>query len=378
MSWDLAVVGLGAMGSATLWRAASRGVRAVGLDRFDPPHDRGSTHGQARVIRTAYAEDPAYVPLVRAAFPLWRELESGAGETLLVMTGAAMIGPAGSDVVGGALRSAQLHGLDHDLLDAEQASRRFPQFRLREDDVVFWERDAGVLRPEACVAAALRSAKRGGAEVRTNTRVELVEPHGDGVRVHVEDGIIEARRAVVCAGPWTAELLPQLPVPLWVERQVNAWFPTREPDLYQPPRFPVFIRHEPGGRRIYGTPGLDGGATIKLAVHHEGARVQPDTVPREVTDADLAPLRQHVTEWMHAVDPTPLRSITCMYTNTPDENFVIDALPGAPQITVVSACSGHGFKFAGVIGDVAVDLAVDGGTARPIDAFSLRRFTQVA
>jgi sarcosine oxidase len=374
-SWDLVVVGLGAMGSATLWRAASRGVRALGIDRFDPPHDRGSTHGESRIIRTAYFEDPAYLPLLREAFPLLRALERESGEELLTMTGAAMIGAAASEVVAGALRTAQMHDLPHEVLDAEQAAQRFPQFRLRDDDIVFHERDAGLLRPEACVAAALRSTTHHGAVVRTGTTVHSIEPHGDGVRIRTDDNdTITARRAVICAGPWTAALLPQFPVPLWVERQVNAWFNVADRELYSTTRCPVFIREMQGGHHLYGAPGLDG-ATIKLAVHHEGARVaDPDNPSRTITDDDTAPLSDHAAHWLHAVDPHPVRAITCLYTNTPDQHFVIDTLPDAPQITVISACSGHGFKFAAVIGDIAVDLAVGGGTQRPIGAFSLRRF----
>jgi sarcosine oxidase len=372
--WDLAVVGLGAMGSATLWRAASRGLRAVGVDRFAPPHDRGSTHGGSRIIRTAYFEDPAYLPLLREAFPLWRELERESGANLLTMTDAAMIGPRDSALIRGSLRTAQVHGLPHELLDAERARRRFPQFALGDGDVVFHEEGGGVLRPEACVRAALDVAKRRGAEVRIGTRVESIEPHAESALVHVEGGaVVEARRVVVCAGAWTSRLLPALPVALRVERQVTAWFAPRDPALHAPERCPVFIRELSGDHLVYGVPAIDGEG-VKLAVHHEGAPADPDGVAREITAADLAPLREHALHCMHGLEPEPLRAVTCLYTNTPDEHFVVDTLPATPQITVVSACSGHGFKFAAIIGDVAVDLAT-GGTRRPIEAFSLRRFT---
>lgn len=368
----MAVVGLGAMGSATLWRAAARGLRAVGVDRLAPPHDRGSTHGESRIIRTAYFENPAYLPLLREAFPLWRELERDSGEALLTMTGAAMIGPPGSALIAGSLRTAQVHGLAHEVLDAGRASRRFPQFRMGDGDVVFHEHGGGVLRPERCVRAALRCAIDRGATVLTGTPVQRIEPHGDGVRLHMDAEVLDARRAVVCAGPWTGELLPSLPVPLTVERQVSAWFAPREAALYTPERCPVFIREMPGGHFVYGVPAVDD--AVKLAVHHEGAAVDPDGVAREISDADTAPLHDHAARWMHGLDPQPLRAVTCLYTNTPDEHFVIDTVPGAPQVVVVSACSGHGFKFAGIIGDVAVDLAAHGGTDRPVGAFSLRRF----
>jgi sarcosine oxidase len=372
--WDLAVVGLGAMGSATLWRAAARGLHAVGIDRFAPPHHRGSTHGGSRIIRTAYFEDPAYLPLLREAFPLWRELERDSGEALLVMTGAAMVGSRDSALIRGSLRTAEVHGLPHSLLGADEAARRFPQFALGDSDVVFHEEGGGVLRPEACVRAALAVAQRRGGEVRTETRVHAVEPHGDGARVHTDTGVVDARHVVVCAGAWTSQLLPSLPVPLRVERQVNAWFAPRDAALFAPQRCPVFIRELPGGRLVYGVPALDGSG-VKLAVHHEGATVDPDAVPRDISTFDLAPLREHASRYMHGLDPEPVRAITCLYTDTPDEHFVIDTLPGAAQVTVVSACSGHGFKFAAIVGDVAVDLATAGATQRPIEAFALRRFS---
>jgi sarcosine oxidase len=371
---DLVVVGLGAMGGATLWRAAARGLRAVGVDRFDPPHDRGSTHGGSRLIRTAYFEDPAYLPLLREAFALWRALEAEAGETLLTMTGAAMIGRADSEVITGALRTARMHDLPHEMLDCREAARRFPQFALRDDEVLFHEDGGGVLRPERSVAAALRLARARGARVITRQQVTRIEPRGGGVRVHLHGGdAVDARRAVACAGAWTPALLPSLRAPLSVERQVNAWFDPRDAALYAPQRFPVFIRELPGGHFVYGLPAIDGDG-VKLAVHHEGQRVDPDNVPRTITDADLQPLRDHATRCLHGLDLQPRRAITCVYTNTPDEHFVIGVLPEAPQVVVVSACSGHGFKFAPVVADIAVDLAVDGGTERAIAPFALTRF----
>ena len=346
------------MGSATLWRLTERGVRAVGVDRFTPPHDRGSTHGGSRIIRTAYFEDPAYLPMVRTALELWRGLQAETSESLLTMTGAAMIGPPESDIVAGSLRTAQVHGLHHELLDGDEAARRFPQHRLDAGDVVLREHDGGVLDPERCVAAMLRRARARGAHLQTDCAVRSVEPRRHGVRLHLDDGTaIAARAAVVCAGPWTSSLLPDLPWRLRIERQVNAWFPVHDPAQFHPDRFPVFIRRIGGGRLVYGVPSLDS-ATVKLAVHHEGAPVDdPDTVPREITPEDIASLADYAETSMRGVDPHPVRAITCLYTNTPDEHFVIDALPDMPNVVVVSACSGHGFKFAPAIGEVAADLA---------------------
>jgi len=376
VSLDCAVVGLGAMGSATLWRLARRGARVAGVDRFAPPHDRGSSHGESRIIRSAYFEDPAYLPLVRRAFALWRELEAETGETVLTLTGAAMIGPADSPLLNGSLRTAQVHHLDHELLDGKHARQALPQHRLDEGDVALVERDGGVLSPEGGVAAMLRAARQHGAQVMTGRTVERITPRlAGGVRVHLAGADpIDARHAVICAGPWTQRLLPDLPVPLRVERQVAAWFPVEDPAPFRPHAFPVFIRWLAGDRYVYGFPTLDG-ATLKLAVHHEGTLVDdPDAVPRAITEPDLQPLRDYAASRLRGVESNPVRAITCMYTNTPDEHFVIDAVPDLPGATLVSACSGHGFKFAPAVGEAAADLALDGATAAPVAPFSLRRF----
>jgi sarcosine oxidase len=374
MQCDAVVLGLGAMGAATLWRLAERGARAVGVDRFTPPHERGSSHGESRIIRSAYYEGPEYLPLVRSAFTLWRELEAYGDSTLLVMSGAAMIGAAQSDLLRGSLRTAREHGLEHALLTGAAAAARLPQHRIESDDTVLYEQAAGVLRPERCIAAMLQRATSLGATVRVDTAAERIEAIDGGVRVHISGAApIEARRAVVSAGAWTASLLPDLPVPLRVERQVLAWFPVGHPAAFAPDAFPVFMRELRDGRMVYGLPSLDG-ATVKLAMHHEGETTDPDAVRRSVDDADLEPLRRFVRDRLRGVAPEPVRATTCLYTNTPDGHFLLDSLPGRPQAVVLSACSGHGFKFAPVMGDAAAALALDGATAHQVASFSLRRF----
>jgi len=375
--WDAVVVGLGAMGSAALWQLAARGARAAGVDRFAPPHDRGSSHGDSRIIRSAYFEDPAYVPLVQRAFALWRALEAETDESLLVMSGAAMIGAAASQVVRGAVRAAEQHGLRYDLLlDAAAAAERLPQHRFGDGDAAMLEPDGGVLRPERCVAAMLRRAAELGAPVRTGTVVQRVELRGDGARVHVRGGeVLDAAHVVVCAGPWTAQVLPELALPLRVERQVTAWFAVDDAAAFAPEAFPVFIRELPGGRLVYGIPSLDG-ATVKLAVHHEGDTVDPDTVSREVTERDLAPLRDFAAQWLRGVEPRAVRAVTCLYTDTPDEHFVVDRLPDGAAATLVSACSGHGFKFAPAVGEAVAGMALGGPVPGGLSPFSLGRFAR--
>ena len=373
--FDVAVIGCGAMGAAALWRLAARGATVIGFDRFAPPHDRGSSHGESRIIRTAYFEGPAYVPLAQRSFQLWRDLEAESGAALLTVTGALMIGSPTSAVVAGALASAEAHGLAHERLDHTAMARRYPQHRLAAGEVAIYEADAGFLRPEAGVAAALRRAEALGATVRRDTPIEAIEPAPDGgsVRIMAGGATYEARHAVVAAGSWLGKLLPQLRLPLRVERQAVAWFPLDDPAPYDPSRFPVFIRELPSGRSHYGFPTLDG-TTIKFAVHHEGATTTADGIDRTVHDADLAPLYAYAESYLRSVEPRAVRSQVCMYTDTPDDHFIIGAPPGLPALTILGGGSGHAYKFAPVIGDIAADLALTGYTNYPIDLFAPGRF----
>jgi sarcosine oxidase len=375
---DVAVVGLGAMGSMTLWRLAARGAAAAGFDQFVPPHDRGSSHGESRIIRTAYAEGAFYVPLIREAFALWRELEADSGARLLTMTGALMIGRREGALVSGALASCEAHGLEHQVVDVEHAAVLFPQHVLDAEDVALWEPEAGFLRPEACIAAALARAEMLGAGVNRSTPVVAIEDDADRVVIHLAGGAsVEARHGVLAAGSWTGRLVPELNAHLQVERQVLAWFALDDAAPFQPERFPVFVRELPDGRVRYGLPTLDG-TSIKLAVHHEGAVADPDRIDREVSAADLAPLQEFVASRLHGVATQAVRAAVCMYTNTPDERFLIGSLPGRPRVTVVGGCSGHSFKFASVMGDIAADLALAGRTERDVSAFALDRAALVS
>ena len=230
------------------------------------------------------------------------------------------------------------------------------------------------MRPEAAIAAAVGVAERLGARVHRHTRVDSVEPAGDGVVIRAGGATYRARHAVVSAGPWLGTLLPELGLPLHVERQVLAWFPVPDPAAFAPGRFSVFIREALGDHSYYGLPTLDG-ATIKLGLHHAGAATTPDTVDRGVTPADLAPLQEYVRTCLAGVGPAAVRAKVCLYTNTPDEHFLVGAPSGWPALTILGGFSGHGFKFASVLGEVAADLALTGTTAHPIGLFALDRFS---
>lgn len=352
----VAVIGGGVMGAATGWRLARRGVDVVCFDRFSPPHTHGSSFGESRIIRTAYFEGAYYVPLLREAFELWRELESISGAHLLTMTGALYIGSSDSQSVAGAQNSAKEHGLEIDVLSAAELRKRYPGHSPHDGDVAVLDRQAGILNPEGAVKAMLEQLP----DVRRDHRV-----------AKADELLADFDAVVIAAGPWTPELAPW--IPLKVERQVHAWLSiARDARWFSPDQFPVFIRQTEQFGDVYGFPTLDG-ASVKVGRHHDGAETDPDHVNRQVGDADIDPLRLMAATYLRGVSGHVRRTLTCMYTNTADHDFVIDFAPDDRRIVVISACSGHGFKFGAVIGDIAADLVIDGKTSRDISRFSAAR-----
>ena len=373
MAVDVAVIGLGATGSAALHQLAKRGLRVVGFEQFAPGHDRGSSHGETRIIRLGYFEHPSYVPLVRAAIPLWRALERESGQALLHVTGLLERGAPDGTLVAGTLRAAQAHGLAHEVLDAASVSRRFPAFRLPPHFVGVFQPEGGILAAELAIQAQLALAAAAGAEVRTNETVRAIEPTAAGVRVITERDAIDAGQVVVAAGPWVKQLLPDLSVPLRVTRQVVGWFEPAEAALLARERCPVYLIENDAGV-FYGFPaGPKPG--VKFAKHHHGDEtVDPAGPARPVDDADVALLRAALAAHVPAANGRLVEAQTCRYTMTPDGDFILDRLPGAPAILVASPCSGHGFKFAPVIGDILADLATRGATRHDTSRFRLARF----
>ena len=369
--FDVAVVGLGAMGSAALLALAQRGVRALGIERYTPGHDRGSSHGETRIIRLGYFEHPSYVPLLRRTYELWRELEAAAGTRLMHITGIAEIGPRGGTVVPGTLLASRMHGLPHEVLDARETMRRFPAFRIPQDYLGVFQPDGGFLAVEPAIEAQLALARAAGAEVRTGETVRAIAPHSGGVRIETDNGSIDAAKVIVSAGAWAKQLLPQLP--LRVTRQVMAWFEPRDQAQFAEGRFPVFLLESRHGVH-YGFP-PHGSTNVKIAKHHHADEtVDPDRVDRNVSPADEALIRPALADHIPAANGPRVAAKTCLYTMTPDGDFIIDHMPGAPDVIVASPCSGHGFKFAPVIGEIAADLAVDGATRHDISRFELARF----
>ena len=355
------------MGAAAAWRLARRGADVVAFDRYSPPHDRGSTHGESRIIRTAYMEGAFYVPLLKEAFPLWRELETDSGAKLLTITGLLTIGENGSQALESVLATAREQDLPTTVLDAAEMRKRYPGHMVADGESAVFDPQAGYVLPEQAVAAMTRSF-----EVRRGEPVKALKFLSDRVDVVTARETAGFDAAVIATGPWIRELVPALPVA--IERQAMVWLSLQSGvDWFTPERFPVWIRGSMPGGDAYGFPSLDG-RTIKLGVHHGGEPANPDNVRREATDADLDPVRLFVTRYLRGVTRHVARSVICLYTNSPDEDFIVDLHPESSRVVVLSPCSGHGFKFAPVMGDIAADLVLEGRTSRDISRFSMARF----
>jgi sarcosine oxidase len=367
-AYDVAVVGLGAMGSHTALELATRGRRVLGIDRHRPPHTLGSTHGRTRIIREAYFEEPLYVPIVQRAYDLWRRLEERSGSRLLTVTGGLMLGASGSEVVVGARASAVEHDLPYEELSARQVRERFPAYAVPDEHEAILEPRAGFLEPEAAVEATLALAAAAGAELRFDEPVRELE----GNALRTARGTYVADRVVVAAGPWLPELVPGLAALFTAARQPLLWLDPQEPALFTPERFPVFVWEWKPGWAFYGFP--DVGDGFKVAVHHHGEATTPDTVDRGLRPDDEEAIRELVRRFFPAGDGELREFAVCLYTNTPDEHFVIDRLPDDERVLVASPCSGHGFKFAPAVGEILADLATGESPRFDLAPFALRRF----
>jgi sarcosine oxidase len=375
-AYDVIVLGLGAMGSATAFHGARRGRRILGLDAYEPGHTRGASHGRTRAIREAHFEAPEYVPLVQRAYALWRELEAASGRRLLTITGGLSIGPPGSPLVQGVLRSARAHGLAHDYLTPAEMATRFPGFRLTDDLVAVREANAGILEQEACIAAHLELAATYGAEMRHTEPVLRWLADGAGVRVETARGTYTAEHLVVTAGPWAGEVLADLALPLTNWRVVSVHFEPTRPELFQVERCPVYFWAVPEG--IFGGFPWLPGEGLKIGRHDTGEVCTPRSVRRDVERSNVEALRAVLDRYMPGAAGTVTGVSTCLYTNTPDRHFIVDRHPTHPQVLYACGFSGHGFKFASVMGEALAELALDGVTRHSIGFLSASRFAAPA
>lgn len=373
MMFDVIVLGLGGMGSAAAAALARRGVRVLGLEQFALAHSRGSSHGRTRIIRTAYYEHPAYVPLVRRAFTLWAEVEARTGKKLLTPCPCLTVGEPRGELIAGVQAAAGEHGLSVESLTAAEVERRFPQFRIPGHFSGVVEQTAGILAVEECVRVLLTDAAAHGAELRSDEAVIGYEAVTGGVEVTTAKETYSAAKLVVAAGAWATTLLADMGVPLSVMRQVQWWFGAD--DSFAPGRFPVFLLDTPAGA-YYGLPAVDD-LGVKCARHYGAPELpSPDEVKWDRDRGEEKPVRNFLAHHLPALDRPPTHAEVCMYTLTPDRHFVIDVHPDFPQVAVACGFSGHGFKFAPTVGEILADLALDGRTAHPIELFRAGRFAR--
>jgi sarcosine oxidase len=373
--YDVIVAGVGGMGSAAVYHLARRGAKALGLEQFDIPHELGSSHGVTRIIRLAYAEHPDYVPLLRRAYELWRELEVDAGERLLIVTGGFDIGEMQSSIVRGSLGSCARHDLPHEVLDADTLRERFPGYQLPQSMVAVYQPDAGILLPERCIVAHVNAALQRGAEVHTREPVIDWGIDDGSVWVRTDRETYRARRLVITAGSWAHNLVPALKELAVPERQVLLWTQPLRAELFALGSFPIFNMEAAEGHYYgfpeYGVPGFKIGK-----YHHRHQRVDPDDMDRDCHPEDEAVLREAIRKYFPDADGPTLAMKTCLFTNSPDEHFILDHHPDSREVALAGGFSGHGFKFCSVVGEIMAQLALDGGTQLDTSMFRLARFVE--
>lgn len=374
-SFDVIVVGVGTMGSAACWQLAERGLRVLGLERFDIPHAMGAHHGHSRMFRLAYSEHPDYVPLLRRSLTLWEELNERSELRPFLQTGGLYAGRPDCETVRGSLEAARLHDLPHRAMDASEISAEFPQFRLPGEYVGMFEPNAGLVVPEAAVAAMATEALRRGAVLRARERTIGWSANASGVRVTTERAEYHASRLLVCCGAWTGQIMSELGVPLRVTRQVLGWVWPRQPSSFQRGRFPCWAIEDEESSIFYGFPMLPSNPGLKVARHVPGIPVDPERLDRSaVLPTDEESFRPALRRYLPDGDGPTMTVATCMYTMSPDSHFIIDTHPAHPNVSIACGFSGHGFKFAPVVGEIVADLAEHGTTKLPAGFLGLRRF----
>lgn len=373
MRYDTIVLGLGGMGSAVAAHAAARGGRVLGLERFGPAHGLGASHGRTRIIRQAYFESPDYVPLLRRTYALWDALEARTQMVLRAQTGGLFVGRPETAVVAGTLESAHRWGLAHEVYDAAELRRVFPAVTPLDDEIGVYEAVAGALFPEAGVHAHLLVAAADGAELRFGTRATGWDAGDGGVRVALADGThVEAQRLAICAGPWFAQIAPDLGIPLRIERNVQFWFAPFDRDAVSPARLPIYAVQRDGAAMFYGFPDFGDGAKV---AHHRGGRdADPEALDRGVSADEIAVAHAALASFVPLAAGPFLRADPCMYSLTPDEHFVIGLHPRHPNVVVAGGFSGHGYKFTPVVGEIVAALLANENPGFALDLFSPTRF----
>ncbi|MFO0906148.1 MAG: N-methyl-L-tryptophan oxidase [Pirellulales bacterium] len=371
--YDAIVLGTGGVGSAALYHAARRGLRVLGLDRFEPGHDRGSSHGDTRIIRMAYYEHPDYVPLLRRAYQLWSQLENETGERLYEEVGLLEVGAEDGELIPGVLRCAAEHGLELERLEAADVARRFRGFRCPDGCAAVFERQAGFLHVERCVRTHLKAAVARGAEHRWGVELRGWRRCGENLEVATSAGTVAARRIILAPGAWASQLLSDIDVPWRVLLKHLYWLEPRDDAYRAVEGGSAFFFDLPWGM-FYGFPQIDAQG-VKLGEHSGGRPIaDPLVADRSPSSIDFARVEAFASECMPSLTNRLQRQSTCFYTMTPDAHFVIDQHPADPSVVYAAGLSGHGFKFTSALGELLVAWSLDGAPNLPVDFLSARRF----
>lgn len=373
-TFDVVVLGLGANGSSAIYHLSKTGCKVLGIDRFTPPHNHGSSHGQSRIIRQAYHENPMYVPLVKEAYNLWYEMEENTGEKLLLKTGGIMLGSENSEMIRGANLSAKTHDVSYEYLDSHSVKKRFPALKPLNDTVAVLDKEAGLLFPEKCIKTYLNEAEKNGAFLHYNEKVVRIISNENDIEIITDKDNYRTAKLIVSAGSWLGSLMPELHLPLTVERQVLYWLKNKNhltQQYFAPGNLPVYMWEYLPGKIFYGFPDLGDG--IKIAFHHSGEPIAPDTLTSAVSVQEISSITEVAEKYVN-INAVFNYSVTCMYTNTPDENFIIDFHPYNKNIIIASPCSGHGFKFCSLTGKILCDMTVEKPVFFDISPFSISRF----
>ncbi len=386
--YDVIVVGLGAMGSSALYQLSQRNLKVLGIDQFNPPHSFGSSHGDTRITRQAIGEGKSYVPLVLRSYEIFEEIEKKTGKKLLEKVGGIIFGNAEAEAIHGkknfiqnTIEAAEKYNIKHTILSAEDLKEKFPQFLLQGKEIGYFEENAGYLKPEVCIETQLELAKKNGVEMLMNTKVMSVDVLDDGiVKITTTEGEILTKKIILSPGSWMNTFFPELKDLFKVYRQVLYWFDcsTKYQSFTVENKFPIFIWDFGNGKDVYGFPAIDGkDGGIKVAGEEYSEEVSPDTIDREVTEQESQKMYDtYIKDRIQGINPKVIKSKVCMYTVTPDSDFIIDFHPVHKQIIIASPCSGHGFKHSGGVGEVLADLATDGKTRFDISPFSIKRFNE--
>ncbi len=373
--FNIIVIGVGSMGAATCYQLAARGVRVLGIEQFDIPHDRGSHHGESRMIRSAYYEEPRYVPLLKRAYELWDELEAASGTKILYRVGGLYMGPPEGTLIKGAALSAAAHQLAHEKLSRRDLSKQYPQFVVPQSWGAIFETEAGFLLPEEVIRTYAELARARGAEIHSREVVRSWNAGEEGVKVVTDRAEYHAGRVIFTGGAWTTKLVSELGVPLQVSRQVLGWVLPIKPAFFQLGEFPAWAIDSLDGGVYYGFPLMPGRPGLKLAHHHPSGNVyDPDDPSRDPRAEDENDFRRCLAKYIPAGNGPVEQMRICLYTNSPDHNFIIDRHPNHENVTIACGFSGHGFKFASVIGEILADIATTDSTAHSVDFLSLKRF----